>query len=127
MKLHELLKYNLQSVPAYLLREDFQRFWQYRSPTWAIRFLREWCTRTMRSKLVPMKDVAKTLRRHHDLLLNWLEAQGAISAGIVEGFNNKAKLTTRKAYGFRSFTAAETALYHALAKLPESELTHRFC
>ena len=70
-----------------------------------------------------MKDVAKTLRRHQNLLINWFAAQGSISAGIVEGFNNKAKLTTRKAYGFRSFESAETALYHALGKLPESELT----
>ena len=59
MKLRELLEYNLQSVRAYLLREDFQRFWSYRSATWASRFLREWCTRTMRSKLEPMKEVAK--------------------------------------------------------------------
>ena len=127
VKLRELMAYNLQSVRAYLLREDFQRFWSYRSSPWASRFLQEWCTRTMRSQLEPMKDVAKTLRRHHHLLLNWFAAKGTISAGIVEGFNNKAKLTTRKAYGFRSFKAAETALYHALGKLPESDLAHRFC
>ena len=32
VKLSELLKYNLRTVRAYLLREDFQRFWEYRSP-----------------------------------------------------------------------------------------------
>ena len=127
VKLSELLQYNLQSVRAYLLREDFQRFWTYTSPTWASRFLTEWCNRTMRSKLEPMKKVAKTLRSHHDLLLNWFRAQGELSAGTVEGFNNKAKLTTRKAYGFRTYRAAEIALYHSLAKLPEPEFDHRFC
>ena len=45
----------------------------------------------------------------------------------VEGFNNKAKLTIRKAYGFRTYKAAEIALYHSLAKLPEPEFTHEFC
>ena len=127
VKLSELLQYNLQSVRAYLLREDFQRFWTYQSPAWASRFLKEWCTRTMRSKLEPMKKVARTLRKHHELLLNWFHAKGALSAGTVEGFNNKAKLTTRKAYGFRTYEAVEIALYHSLAKLPEPELTHRFC
>lgn len=34
VKLSELLRYNLQSVRAYLHREDFQRFWEYRSPAW---------------------------------------------------------------------------------------------
>jgi hypothetical protein len=32
----------------------------------------------------------------------------------------------RKSYGFRTFRAAELALYHSLGKLPEPELTHRF-
>ena len=59
--------------------------------------------------------------------LNWFRARGEISAAIVEGFNNKAKLTTRKAYGFRSYRCLEIALYHTLGQLPESETTHRFC
>ncbi len=39
VKLSELLKYNLQSVRAHLLREDFQRFWEYVGPVWAGKFL----------------------------------------------------------------------------------------
>jgi len=126
-KLAELLKYNLRSVRAYLLKEDFQFFWSYVSPYWAGQFLDRWCTRTMRSKIEPMKKVARTLRTHRPLLLNWFRAKGAISAGTVEGFNNKAKLTLRKAYGFRTYRGMEIALYHALGNLPEPKLTHRFC
>jgi transposase len=126
VKLAELLKYNLRSVRAHLLREDFQRFWEYVSPGWAGKFLDQWCIRTMRSKLEPMKKVARTLRNHRELILNWFAAKGTISAGIVEGFNNKVKLTTRKSYGFRTYEAIETALYHNLGALPEPEFTHRF-
>jgi len=127
VKLVELLKYNLQSVRSHLLREDFQRFWEYRSPGWAKRFLREWCTRTMRSRIEPMKKVAQRLRSHEDLILNWFRARGTISAGVVEGLNNKVKLTTRRSYGFRTFDAVEAALYHNLGKLPEPVSTHKFC
>jgi transposase len=127
IKLAELLQYNLQSVRSYLLREDFQRFWEYVSSYWAGRFFDQWCTRTMRSKIEPMKKVARSLREHRDLILNWFRAKGTISAGTVEGLNNKAKLTTRKSYGFRTFEAAETALYHTLGALPEPEFTHEFC
>jgi len=109
-----------------LLKEDFGRFWDYVRPGWAGRFLDEWCTRTMRSKLDPMKEVAGTLRNHRQLLLNWFRAKGQISAGTVEGFNNNVKLTMRKSYGFRTYEAAETALYHNLGALPEPEFTHRF-
>ncbi len=58
VKLAELLQYNLQSVRSYLLREDFQRFWEYISPGWAGKFLDQWCTRTLRSRIEPMKKVA---------------------------------------------------------------------
>ncbi len=71
--------------------------------------------------------MARTLRSHRPLLLNWFLAKGMISAATVEGFNNKAKLTLRKSYGFRTYRAMEIALYHALGALPEPKSTHRFC
>jgi transposase len=127
VKLAELLQYNLQSVRSHLLREDFQRFWEYTSPLWAGKFLDQWCVRTMRSRIGPMQKIARSLREHRDLILNWFRARGAVSAGAVEGLNNKAKLTTRKAYGFRTYEAIEIALYHTLGKLPEPESAHEFC
>ena len=126
VKLRELMKYNLRSVKVYLMREDFQRFWTYRSGTWASKFLREWCTRANRSRIEPMKKLAKTLLKHEPLLLNWFESQG-LSSGIVEGFNNKAKLTMRKAYGFKEFETIQIALFHQLGQLPEPKTTHKFC
>jgi transposase len=76
VKLKDLVKYNLRSVRAYLLKEDLQGFWNYVSPYWAGQFLDRWCTRAMRSQLEPMKGVAKMLRRHRPLLLNWFRAKG---------------------------------------------------
>ena len=126
VKLAEVLKYNLRTVRAYLLREDFQRFWQYRSPYWAARFLTEWCSRVLRSRIEPLKKVARTLEKHGELILNWFTARGTISAGIVEGLNYNVKLTMRKSYGFRTLEAVKTALYHRLGDLPEPEFTPRF-
>ncbi len=126
LKLSELLKYNLKSVRSYLLKEDFQQFWDYTHAAWAGRFLDAWCTRAMRSKIDPIKSVAKTLRSKRELLLNWFRADGELSSGVVEGFNNKLKLITRKSYGFKTQEAYETALYHNLGALPQPELTHRF-
>ena len=127
VKLKELLTYNLQTVRAYLLKEQFHDFWEYRRVGWAKRFLDSWCTRVMRSKLEPLKKVARTLRDHRPLILNWFRAKGTMSSGVVEGFNYNVKLTMRKAYGFRTYEGVEVALYHRLGHLPEPELTHRFC
>ena len=125
-RLRELLRYNLKTVRAYLLKEDFQQFWDYNSPTWAAKFLDDWCSQAMRSRIEPMKKVAKTLRGHRELILNYFRAKKMFSSGIVEGLNNKAKVTMRKAYGFRTFRIAEIALYHALGNLPEPKIAHTF-
>ena len=124
--LKELLKYNLKSVRAYLLKEDFQQLWNYTSPAWAEKFLDAWCTTAMRSKIEPFKKQARSLRKHKPLILNWFKAKKEFNSGIVEGLNGKAKLTMRKAFGFRTFNALQIALYHQLGKLPEPEFIHRF-
>jgi transposase len=127
VKLSELLKYNLRTVRAYLLREEFQRLWGYKSAAWAGKFLDEWTGRVMRSRLEPMKKVARSIRAHRPLILNWFRAKGSVSAGAVEGLNNKVKLVTRKSYGFRTAEVAKLALLHNLGHLPEPKRTHRFC
>ncbi|MCC5863802.1 MAG: transposase [Wenzhouxiangella sp.] len=73
----DLLKYNLKSVRAYLLKEEFQLFWSYVSPYWAGRSLDCWCTKTLRSRIEPMKRVARMLRRHRPLLLELTRPSGA--------------------------------------------------
>jgi transposase len=125
-RLRDLLRYNLKTVRAYLLKEAFQLLWDYNSPTWAGKFLDEWCRQTMRSRIEPMKKIARSLRQHRELILNYFHAQKLFSSGVVEGLNNKAKVTMRKSYGFRTFRVLELALYHSLAKLPEPEVTHDF-
>ena len=126
IKLSEVLLYNLKSVRAYLFKEYFQRFWDYDSPTWAGKFLDQWCAEVMRSRIDPLKKFARTVRNHRELLLNYFRARKQFSSGVVEGLNNKAKVTMRKAYGFRTFKATELALYHVLGKLPEPKLAHSF-
>jgi transposase len=125
-RLRDLLRYNLKTVRAYLLKEDFQQLWEYDSAAWAGKFLDEWCRQTMRSRIEPMKAIARTLRKHRHLILNYFRAQKEFSSGVIEGLNNKAKVTMRKSYGFRTFRVLELALYHSLGKLPEPELTHEF-
>jgi transposase len=126
-KLADLLQYDLKSVRGYLLKQSFQLFWEYTSPYWAAWFLDRWLARAMRSRLEPIKAVARSIRNHQELILNWFRAKKEFSSGIVEGMNYKIKLTIRKAYGYRELKVAEIALYHALAQLPEPELAHRFC
>jgi len=123
----ELLGMNLKTVKAYLMKEDFHQFWAYTYPANAGKFLDSWCKRVMRSRIEPMKKIARSLRTHRALILNWFEAKKQFSSGVVEGMNNKIKTTTRKSYGFKSLEVLEVALYHTLADLPLPPVTHEFC
>src|SRR5262249_42080932 len=77
-RLRDLLRYNLQTIRAYLLKEAFQQLWDYNSPGWAGKFLDEWCRQTMRSR------IARSLRQHRELILNYFRAQKLVSSGVVE-------------------------------------------
>jgi transposase len=116
----------LAAIRAFWLVAAFEHFWGYVSPTWAGKFLDAWCRRVRRSRLKPLKRVAASLAEHREVLLNYFRARKAISGGVIEGLNNKVKVTFRKSYGFRTDKAREIALFHVLGKLPEPKLTHGF-
>jgi transposase len=126
-QLWRLLASKLATGRAWMLKESFDHFWSYRSVTWAATFLAVWCERALRSRLEPMRKVARMLRSHEALILNWFRAKGEISNGPVEGLNNKIRVVTRRSYGFHTYRAMEIALYHNLGRLPEPPLTHKFC
>lgn len=127
VRLKEVLQYDLKSVRAYLLKESFQQLWAYGSERWARWYLKKWCGGAMRSRLEPIKKFVKTIRAHEELMMNWFKAKKEISSGVVEGYNRKVNLVTRKSYGFRTQHVLELALYHNLGQLPEPVTTHRFC
>lgn len=127
VKRAELLRFNLRTVRAYVLKEDFEFFWDCLGACSGRRFLTGWYHRALRSRIEPLKRVARMLRTHRPLLLNWFRIGNQVSTGATAGLNNRLKLTLRKANGFRTFRAAEIALYHTFGALPRPPCTHRFC
>ena len=125
-KLKELVDLNLNIVKAYILKEQFHKFWNYISPTWAGKFLDNWCELVQESELEPMIKITTMLQKHRHLILNYFIARKEFNSGIVEGLNRKVNLTVRKAFGYRSFDVMKTALYHQLGKLPEPAFKHEF-
>jgi transposase len=125
-RLNELVARNLKTVKCYLMKEDFQRLWEYTRPWQIATFFQDWIDRAKRTKIEPMKKLARTLESHAELILNWFMAKGEISAAAVEGMNLKVKLTTRRSFGFRGKNTIKYALYHNLGRLPQPEEAHRF-
>ena len=123
-RLGYLERLNLRCNRAYLLKETFREFWEYKRKGWAKRFLKKWFWWATHSRLAPMRDFAWMLRRHEEDILNYFTER--ISNGAVEGMNNKAKVVSHRCYGFRTAKTYITALYHCLGNLPEPNLVHRF-
>ena len=123
-RLGELQRLNLKINRAYLLKELFRHFWEYRRGGWAKRYLKKWFWWATHSRLKPMRDFAWMLRRHEQGILNYFRVP--IDNGTVEGLNNKAKLVIHKAYGFRTAKNYIRNLYHCLGNLPLPQTVHTF-
>ncbi len=101
------------------------------SPSWAGKFLDEWCRQVMRRRRIePMKKIARTLRSHRELILNYFLLPGRRSpaASSQELLNNKAKLTMRKILdGFRTFHVTENRVVSCTWQaVVEPDVAHRF-
>lgn len=125
-RLDRLIRGHSQTARAYVLKESFVHFWSYKSVTWAKNFLKAWTTRVLKSRLTPMIKIARTLREHEDLILNWIRCRHELLTGAIEGLNNKIRVVTKRAYGFRTYRVLELALYHNLGHLPDPPSTHEF-
>jgi transposase len=124
VRLSALEKLNLRINRAYLLKEAFRRFWAYQYRGWAEKYLQKWFWWATHSRLDPMRDFAWMLKRHEENILSYFIEP--INNATVEGLNNKAKVISHRAYGFRSAKTFMLNLYHCMADLPMPKLLHTF-
>lgn len=126
-KLKTILRVLRRTSRAWELKESFRQFWKYRGEAWAAAFLRQWTTRALRSRIEPMRRVARMLRSHEELLLNYFRAKRQFTNAVTEGLNHKSRVALARGFGYRSFDVLKLVLYHTVGNLPEPPSTHRFC
>jgi transposase len=115
---------NLSIHRAYLLKESFRDFWQSTTKEIAAKYLEQWYSWADESAIKPMQEVARLLRKHEENILTYFDMP--ISNGIAEGLNNKAKVISHRAYGFRTAKNYILNLYHCMADLAMPTILHRF-
>lgn len=103
-RLSSLPQDNQRLYRAYLLKESFADILDRRQPNVVHKKLGEWLSWASRSKLPAFVKVARTIRTHLDDIVAYIRHR--LTNGLVEGLNNKARLITRRAYGFHSSSAA---------------------
>jgi transposase len=100
---------NKRLYRAYLLKESFVDI--YRSlaqPATAKRKVNQWLAWAARSRLKPFVKVAGTIRGHLSGILAYFRT--GFTTSKSEGNNTKARLATRRAYGFHSVEAAQAMI-----------------
>jgi transposase len=115
-RLSALLRLNSPIVKGYLLKEDLRRFWEYRSTAWAEGHLRQWLWRASHSHLQPFQKLARMLRTHRDGVLAWTRIR--VTNGALEGMNNKIKVISHRAFGYRTPWTFIANIYHCCGDLP---------
>ena len=108
-KLSQLKKNNQTLYRAYLLKESLARGLDYVQPKRASEHLDKWCQWAGHSQLEPFVRLSRTIRKHKDGILAYVET--GLSNGVVEGLNNKIRAVIRRAHGFRNDKALEAMIF----------------
>ncbi|OGA97568.1 MAG: transposase [Burkholderiales bacterium RIFCSPHIGHO2_12_FULL_61_11] len=77
--------------------------------------LEHWCNCVMRSKVEPMKEVAKMIRTHLEGIVAW--AQTRQTNGFLEAINGLFQASKRRARGFTRIATIRTVIFLIAGKL----------
>lgn len=114
-ELDALKHQTLQTSRAWAIKEHFRRFWNYVYATSAADFFHDWHAWAVRSRLRPIRDKAKMLKRHLPNLLSYF--LHPITNAAAEGFNSKIQYLKSAARGFRNFQHYRTRILFFCGKL----------
>jgi transposase len=106
---------HLKTARAYQIRLAFQEFYQQPSPELALAFLKKWYFWATHSRLKPIIDAAKTMKRHWNGILRWFDSK--IANGLIEGINSLVQAAKAKARGYRSTRNLKAIVYLLAGKL----------
>ena len=110
--LNQLRKGNRRIHRAWILKDEFEQFWDYKAPWAAERFLKRWTTTALKSRLEPIRDFVKTVREHWHRIIPFIESR--ITNAIAEGLNRIIKIVKNRASGFRTLQAFTDMIFLAV-------------
>ena len=110
--LNQLRKGNRRIHRAWILKDEFEQFWDYKAPWAAERFLKGWTTTALKSRLEPIRDFVKTVREHWHRIIPFIESR--ITNAIAEGLNRIIKIVKNRASGFRTLQAFTDMIFLAV-------------
>ena len=96
----EIKEINLETSRAWMIKEVFRGFWLSPGVKAAERYFGRWYGWAIRSRLEPVKKVARMCKAHVGNILTFFVHR--LTNGPIEGLNNKIQGLIKKAFGYRS-------------------------
>jgi len=113
--LNALSKGNRRIYRAWVLKDEFEQFWDYRAPWAAERFIKRWMSTALRSRLEPIRKFVKTIKKHINRILPFIGTR--LTNAIAEGLNRVIKIVKNRASGFRTLQAFTDIIFLTVGDL----------
>lgn len=113
--LNALKKSNRRIWRAWILKDEFQRLWEYSYIGSARSFLFKWMASAKRSRLKPIISFVKTISKHIPAVLAFIPSK--LTNATAEGINRIIGIVRNRASGFRSFNAFADLVYLTIGDL----------
>jgi len=117
---------NRRIYRAWVLKDEFEHFWNYKYFGAAYRFLKKWITRVLKSRLDPLRKVALTIRKYINHIITYV--QRSLTNAVGEGINRVIKIIKNRASGFKTLDAFSDLIYLTVGDLDIlAQIPRKYC
>ncbi len=109
-----------RTARAWLYKEQLREILERKQVNVVRSMLTQWATNVMRSKVEPMKAVAKMIRSHLNGIVAWTQTRQ--TNGFLEAINGLFQAAKRKARGYGNFSTIRTVVFLIAGKLDFSKI-----
>lgn len=113
--LNNLRNANRRIHRAWLLKDEFEHFWDYRYRGSAEKFLKRWMTAALRSRIPSLRRFVNTLRGHFDDIVTFIDRN--LTNAVGEGLNRIIKIIKNRASGYRGLDNFADVIYLTVGDL----------
>jgi transposase len=113
--LNSLRNANRRIHRAWVLKDEFEHFWNYSYRGAAEKFLRRWITAALRSRIPSLRQFVTTLRNHFDNILAFVDRN--LTNAVGEGLNRIVKIVKNRASGYRNLESFADMIYLTVGDL----------
>jgi transposase len=107
--LQKLRNSNRRIHRAWVLKDEFEHFWNYTDVDSARSFLKRWMTLARKTRIPSMRTFAATLHLHQDNIVSFI--QRPLTNAVGEGLNRVIKIVKNRASGYRNLEAFTDLIY----------------